>query len=149
MAWKCLQLCRTHCLHNCFFSAVNYRGFPRQLTAAGLGNLRQLTAEGQFRLLHVFLFLAFSNVWTAIFHCFLHSTSEKIIKSYECKDIYLISRDDIRSYHSKYKFLHIGLVQFSMMDRCPFKPPSVSVSKFQWLGGYYRTPKGQKKCVDQ
>jgi len=48
MAWKCLQLCRTHCLHNCFF---------RKLTIAGLGNPRQLTAEGQFRLLHVFLSL--------------------------------------------------------------------------------------------
>jgi len=38
-----------------FFSTVNYRGFPWQLTAAGLGNPRQLTAEGQFRILHVFL----------------------------------------------------------------------------------------------
>ncbi|KEH41005.1 hypothetical protein MTR_1g040645 [Medicago truncatula] len=38
MAWKCLELCRTHCLHNQISPAVNYRGFPRQLTAAGLLN---------------------------------------------------------------------------------------------------------------
>jgi len=31
--------------------------FSRQLTAAGLGNRRQLTIEGQFRILHVFLSL--------------------------------------------------------------------------------------------
>lgn len=29
-----------------------------------------------------------------------------------CKDIYLILGDDIKSYRSKYQFLHIGLVQF-------------------------------------
>jgi hypothetical protein len=49
----------------------------------------------------------------------------------ESKDIYLLSRDDIRSYHSKYKFLHIGLVQFSMMDHDHhdyYKPASSSVS---------------------
>jgi len=40
-----------------FFSAVNYRGFPLQLTAADLGNPRQLTADGKFRILHVFLSL--------------------------------------------------------------------------------------------
>ncbi|CAI8612391.1 unnamed protein product [Vicia faba] len=31
-----------------------------------------------------------------------------------CEDIYLLSRDNIRSYRSKYQFLHIGLVQFSI-----------------------------------
>jgi len=30
------------------------------------------------------------------------------------KDVYLLTRDDIRSYRSKYNFLHIGLVQFSI-----------------------------------
>ena len=36
-------------------SAVNCRGFPRQLTAADFIFHRQLTIEGHFRLLHVFL----------------------------------------------------------------------------------------------
>jgi len=40
-----------------FFSTVNYRCFPRQLTTAGLGNHRQLNAEEQFRLLHMILSL--------------------------------------------------------------------------------------------
>ncbi|CAK8541287.1 unnamed protein product [Lathyrus sativus] len=31
-----------------------------------------------------------------------------------CKDIYLILEDDIKSYRSKYQFLHIGLVQISI-----------------------------------
>ncbi|AES77241.1 hypothetical protein MTR_7g006220 [Medicago truncatula] len=35
MAWKYLELCRTHCLHNQISLAVYYQGFPRQLTAAG------------------------------------------------------------------------------------------------------------------
>jgi len=35
-------------------SAVNCRGFPRQLTAAGFIFPRQLTTEEHFRLLHVF-----------------------------------------------------------------------------------------------
>lgn len=41
-------------------------------------------------------------------------TSEKKLFLLEnhCKDIYLLSRDNIRSYRSKYQFLHIGLVQF-------------------------------------
>jgi len=33
------------------------------------------------------------------------------------KDVYLLTRDDIRSYRSKYNFLHIGLVQFSISAR--------------------------------
>jgi len=36
-------------------SAVNCRGFPRQLIAAGFIFPRQLTTEGHFCLLHVFL----------------------------------------------------------------------------------------------
>ncbi|KEH15825.1 hypothetical protein MTR_0513s0030 [Medicago truncatula] len=45
MAWKCLELCRTHCLHNQFSLAVNYRGFLQQLTASGFQIPWQLTAE--------------------------------------------------------------------------------------------------------
>jgi len=74
MAWKCLQLCRTHCLHNCFFSVVNYRGFPRQLTTAGLGNPRQLTAKRKFCLLHVFL-----NLLKCVNNNFLN----KIVSNFE------------------------------------------------------------------
>ena len=37
-----------------FSSVVNYRRFPRQLTAAGF-YFQHLTIEGYFRLLHVFL----------------------------------------------------------------------------------------------
>jgi hypothetical protein len=33
------------------------------------------------------------------------------------KDVCLLTRDDIRRYRSKYKFLHIGLVQFSISSR--------------------------------
>nr|XP_012568824.1 uncharacterized protein LOC101493279 isoform X2 [Cicer arietinum] len=32
------------------------------------------------------------------------------------KDVYLLSRDEIRSHRSKYNFLHIGLVQFSIAN---------------------------------
>jgi hypothetical protein len=43
-----------------YFSAVNYRGFPRQLTAAGFAIPRQLTAEGQYGILLVCLSLMIS-----------------------------------------------------------------------------------------
>jgi len=48
-----------------FFSAVNYRGFPRQLTAAGFQKPRQLTADDN--LVFYMCFSAFWNVWTTIF----------------------------------------------------------------------------------
>jgi hypothetical protein len=44
-------------------------------------------------------------------------TVEKNISLPECKDIYLLSRDEIRTYRSKYQYLHIGLVQFAISDR--------------------------------
>lgn len=46
------------------------------------------------------------------------------------KNIYLLTRDDIRSYRSKYKFLHIGLVQFSIScsSRLNFAAIPVSIS---------------------
>ncbi|AES63836.1 hypothetical protein MTR_2g013850 [Medicago truncatula] len=43
------RIMQTHCLHNQFSSAVNFQGFPRQLTAAGFQIPRQLTAEGIFK----------------------------------------------------------------------------------------------------
>ena len=46
MAWKCLALMQNLLAALMFFSAVNYRGIPRQLTAAGFQIPRQLTAEG-------------------------------------------------------------------------------------------------------
>ncbi|KAK2360254.1 hypothetical protein QL285_085540 [Trifolium repens] len=48
-----------------------------------------------------------------------------VLRKYE--DVYLLSRDDIRKYRSKYQFLHIGLVQFSIVNLQIFKS-NVSVS---------------------
>ncbi|KEH15494.1 hypothetical protein MTR_0933s0010 [Medicago truncatula] len=43
-------------------------------------------------------------------------TVEKNLSLPECNDIYLPSRDEIRTYRSKYQYLHIGLVQFAMVE---------------------------------
>ncbi|CAI8612388.1 unnamed protein product [Vicia faba] len=42
------------------------------------------------------------------------TTIEENLSIDKCKDVYLLSRDDIRNHRSKYNFLHIGLVQFSI-----------------------------------
>ncbi|WJX81441.1 hypothetical protein P8452_64322 [Trifolium repens] len=43
-------------------------------------------------------------------------TMERNLTIKESKDIYLLSRDEIRNFRSKYQFLHIGLVQFAMVE---------------------------------
>jgi hypothetical protein len=43
-------------------------------------------------------------------------TMERNLIIKESKDIYLLSRDEIRNFRSKYQFLHIGLVQFAMVE---------------------------------
>jgi len=54
--WKLLCLV---CSYN-RTSAVNCRGFPRKLTAAGFNQIRQLTAEGHLSNLLVFFILSTS-----------------------------------------------------------------------------------------
>ncbi|CAJ2669853.1 unnamed protein product [Trifolium pratense] len=43
-------------------------------------------------------------------------TTDQNISIDKNKDVYLLSRDDIRSHRSNYNFLHIGLVQFSIFS---------------------------------
>ncbi|KEH16678.1 hypothetical protein MTR_0116s0010 [Medicago truncatula] len=58
-------------------------------------------------------------------------TVEKNLSLPECKDIYLLSRDEIRTYRSKYQYLHIGLVQFAMVE-----PASDREHTYIWQGKY-------------
>jgi hypothetical protein len=44
------------------------------------------------------------------------STDQNLTIDNKYKDVYLLSRDDIRSHRSIYNFLHIGLVQFSIFS---------------------------------
>jgi hypothetical protein len=64
-------------------------------------------------------------------------TMERNLTIKKSQDIYLLSRDEIRNFRSKYQFLHIGLVQFSMVENfssrmralvCNENHPSLSVS---------------------
>jgi len=42
--------------------------------------------------------------------------------------VYLLSRDDIRSHRSNYNFLHIGLVQFSIVNSYKISEETLKVS---------------------
>jgi hypothetical protein len=42
--------------------------------------------------------------------------------------VYLLSRDDIRSHRSNYNFLHIGLVQFSIVNSYTISEETLNVS---------------------
>jgi hypothetical protein len=86
----------------CVIVHFNYKNKDLSITKIPTGNIYKQTLLSPFNLRKSYKII----------------TMEKklIINENETKDIYLLSRDDIRNYRSKYQFLHIGLVQFSMVD---------------------------------
>ncbi|CAL5191768.1 unnamed protein product [Lathyrus oleraceus] len=55
-------------------------------------------------------------------------TIEENLSLDKCKDVYLLSRDDIRNHRSNYNFLHIGLVQFSIVNTLLTNEETLNVS---------------------
>ncbi|KEH16686.1 viral movement protein [Medicago truncatula] len=56
------------------------------------------------------------------------TTIEENLSVEKYKDVYLLSRDDIRSHRSNYNFLHIGLVQFSIVNSYTISQETLNVS---------------------
>jgi hypothetical protein len=79
------------------FNYHNYYGIEN----ISIGHIYKKTVFSRFN------FLKSYKIITVVQSCSLKKS----------KNIYLLTRDDIRRYRSKYKFLHIGLVQFSIS--CP------------------------------
>jgi len=119
-----------------FFSTVNYRGFPWQLTAAGLGNPRQLTAEGQFRILHVFLNLIicvnnnfrecmckYNNLLSILFWLWSSLITNLIINFGTIKRF-------IYFYFTFYKVCQWQIILFETYQTLNIKNPSSSTSRW-------------------